>query len=548
MSSNDNDDVMAMFGFGSFGGAQPAAPKPKPAKPIQLAQSVAPQLQSEQTIENTRGRLPEMRASSLGAEKFHESVATNTRNMGRAEPLPQFTARRPTPELDAAFAFAPATDIVSHSLDPSCNRLALASKQGLFFADLHASFSSFRTVKYSSEFPSRAVWSPDGRALAVLLSGDPTFRILNRESKCFAMSVRGDQYLVDVSRTKGHTAQVVDAVWATTDDVLARRPQVGEHHGLAGSLATVAEDGTLRVWEVSWKNDGLVQKYVGKSPAPRTACSCVCWIPGTSHILVGRGTLVHLHDTANSASLPPVVFSMDAEVRGIKPLGDDGRHFVVLVDSGIVVVDSKEKNPSTFRFVDLCSTSTKRTVPCSHFDVYGSTVFVSLGSHVVQFDLADNAEHIDQCLEKPLFDCPDQSAVTCLSYHALIHQLMVSTRSGCHLLYNSRGGSQGGVLKYRAAAAQEADPAVYISRPRSALEGFSVAVLAAERRKIAKQPKPGPIPGVGTKGSGGQLGHNQHHALLKMAGFVRLRDGQDGEDGESVEDGPPPSKHPKPPV
>lgn len=47
----------------------------------------------------------------------------------------------------------------------------------------------------------------------LLVSGEAIIRILDRKGQQFCESIRGDQYLVDVSLTKGHTASISACCW-----------------------------------------------------------------------------------------------------------------------------------------------------------------------------------------------------------------------------------------------------------------------------------------------------------------------------------------------
>ncbi|VDN52616.1 unnamed protein product [Dracunculus medinensis] len=77
-------------------------------------------------------------------------------------------------------------------------------------------------------------FSPNGEYLLVG-SGHAQIRILDRQGKQWAETVRGDQYLVDLSNTKGHTGSVNACCW---------------HPLIKNEFLSCADDGTLRIWSL----------------------------------------------------------------------------------------------------------------------------------------------------------------------------------------------------------------------------------------------------------------------------------------------------------
>ncbi|MFH4980833.1 hypothetical protein AB6A40_007542 [Gnathostoma spinigerum] len=77
-------------------------------------------------------------------------------------------------------------------------------------------------------------WSSNGERL-LIASGHAQIRILDRQGKQFAETVRGDQYLVDLSNTKGHTGSVNACCW---------------HPLNKKEFMSCSDDGTLRIWSL----------------------------------------------------------------------------------------------------------------------------------------------------------------------------------------------------------------------------------------------------------------------------------------------------------
>ncbi|CAJ0919204.1 unnamed protein product, partial [Mesorhabditis belari] len=77
-------------------------------------------------------------------------------------------------------------------------------------------------------------FSPNGESI-IVCNGSPQVILLDRRGTRFGETVRGDQYLVDLSNTKGHTATVMCSVW---------NPIV------KGEFLTCSDDGTIRFWHL----------------------------------------------------------------------------------------------------------------------------------------------------------------------------------------------------------------------------------------------------------------------------------------------------------
>uniref|UniRef100_A0A0N5AQQ4 Cyclin-dependent kinase 8 n=1 Tax=Syphacia muris TaxID=451379 RepID=A0A0N5AQQ4_9BILA len=77
-------------------------------------------------------------------------------------------------------------------------------------------------------------FSMNGEQLLVA-SGHAQIRILDRQGKQWAETVRGDQYLVDLSNTSGHTGSVNGCCW---------------HPLVKTEFLSCADDGTLRIWSL----------------------------------------------------------------------------------------------------------------------------------------------------------------------------------------------------------------------------------------------------------------------------------------------------------
>ncbi|PAV72731.1 hypothetical protein WR25_18714 [Diploscapter pachys] len=110
-------------------------------------------------------------------------------------------------------------------------------------------------------------FSGNGDTLAVA-TGGAQLRLLDRKGKQWTETVRGDQYLVDLSNTKGHTAAV---------------NAVRFHPLVKGEFLSCSDDGTLRIWRLEDYKEitKCINKHFkviktktanGKRAMPQTCC------------------------------------------------------------------------------------------------------------------------------------------------------------------------------------------------------------------------------------------------------------------------------------
>ncbi|VDK83056.1 unnamed protein product [Litomosoides sigmodontis] len=153
----------------------------------------------------------------------------------------------------------------------------------------------------------------------LLASGHAQIHILDRQGKQWAETVRGDQYLVDLSNTKGHTGSVNACCW---------------HPVTKTEFLSCANDGTLRIWSTDDYKEIThcinkqrkvikTKNAVGKRAIP-TAC---CYSRDGKYIAAGcddgsiqiwkHGNLyvntAYLNRTAHTASVTSLQFSPNSK-------------------------------------------------------------------------------------------------------------------------------------------------------------------------------------------------------------------------------------------
>lgn len=95
---------------------------------------------------------------------------------------------------------------------------------------------SFRTLQPCENHPIRALqYSVTGDSILVI-SGAAQAKVLDRDGFEVLECVKGDQYITDMAKTKGHTASLNSGCW---------------HPHIKDEFLTCSQDGTLRLWLTS---------------------------------------------------------------------------------------------------------------------------------------------------------------------------------------------------------------------------------------------------------------------------------------------------------
>ncbi|XP_037965751.2 gastrulation defective protein 1 homolog [Plutella xylostella] len=127
--------------------------------------------------------------------------------------------------------------VVALAVDPSGARLATGSidydVSFWDFAGMDASMRSFRTLQPCENHPIKCLqYSATGDAILVV-SGAAQAKVLDRDGFESLECVKGDQYITDMAKTKGHTASLNSGCW---------------HPHIREEFMTCAQDATLRLW------------------------------------------------------------------------------------------------------------------------------------------------------------------------------------------------------------------------------------------------------------------------------------------------------------
>ncbi|XP_050456705.1 gastrulation defective protein 1 homolog [Cataglyphis hispanica] len=127
--------------------------------------------------------------------------------------------------------------VIAIAADPSGARLASGSVDYDVcfwdFAGMDTSMKSFRTLQPCENHPIKCLqYSMTGDVILVI-SGSAQAKVLDRDGFEKCETVKGDQYITDMARTKGHTASLNSGCW---------------HPFTKEEYLTCSQDSTCRIW------------------------------------------------------------------------------------------------------------------------------------------------------------------------------------------------------------------------------------------------------------------------------------------------------------
>lgn len=124
-------------------------------------------------------------------------------------------------------------------LDPSGARLVTGGSDCVVkfwdFAGMDASLKAFRSLQPCERHQIKSVQYNDTGDLILVVSGSSQAKVIDRDGFQVMECIKGDQYIVDMANTKGHTAALHTGSW---------------HPKVRGEFLTCSNDATVRIWEV----------------------------------------------------------------------------------------------------------------------------------------------------------------------------------------------------------------------------------------------------------------------------------------------------------
>lgn len=162
--------------------------------------------------------------------------------------------------------------------DPSGARLASGSIDYDIcfwnFAGMDTSMRSFRTLQPCENHPIRCLRYSSTGDMILVVSGNSQAKVLNRDGFEKIECVKGDQYITDMSKTKGHIAQLTSGDW---------------HPYRKEEFLTSSMDSTIRVWELNNpRNQKICIKVRAQGGLKAIPNSC-CYNRDATFIAAGCG-------------------------------------------------------------------------------------------------------------------------------------------------------------------------------------------------------------------------------------------------------------------
>ncbi|KAK7829160.1 hypothetical protein U0070_012631 [Myodes glareolus] len=389
-------------------------------------------------------------------------------------------------------------------LDPSGARLVTGGYDyGVKFWDfagMDASLKAFRSLQPCECHQIKALQYSNTGDMILVVSGSSQAKVIDRDGLAVMECIKGDQYIVDMANTKGHTAMLHTGSW---------------HPRIRGEFMTCSNDATVRLWEVEnpkkQKSVFKPRTMQGKKVIPTTctysrdgnlvAAACQ---DGSIQIW-DRHLTVHpefhykqAHDPGTDTSC--VAFSYDGNVLASRG-GDDTLKLWDVRQFNKPLFSASDL-PTLFPMTDCCFSPDDKLI------VTGTSVQRGCGNGKLVFFARRTLQRVYET------DITDASVIRCL-WHPKLNQIMVGTGNGLAKVYYDPDKSQRGAKLCVVKTQRKAKPAEtltqgYIITPhalplfREPRQRCTRKQQEADRLDPLKSHKPEPP--VAGPGRGGRVG------------------------------------------
>uniref|UniRef100_A0A8C2R8T0 WD repeat-containing protein 70 n=1 Tax=Capra hircus TaxID=9925 RepID=A0A8C2R8T0_CAPHI len=299
------------------------------------------------------------------------------------------------------------------------------------FAGMDASFKAFRSLQPCECHQIKSLQYSNTGDMILVVSGSSQAKVIDRDGFEVMECIKGDQYIVDMANTKGHTAMLHTGSW---------------HPKIKGEFMTCSNDATVRTWEVEnpkkQKSVFKPRTMQGKKVIPTTctysrdgnliAAASAC--QNGSIQIWDRNLTVHpkfhykqAHDPGTDTSC--VTFSYDGTVLASRG-GDDTLKLWDIRQFNKPLF-SASGLPTMFPMTDCCFSPDDKLI------VTGTSVQRGCGSGKLVFFERRTFQRVYE------IDITDASVVRCL-WHPKLNQIMVGTGNGLAKVYYDPSKSQRG--------------------------------------------------------------------------------------------------------
>ncbi|XP_066473465.1 WD repeat-containing protein 70 isoform X2 [Tiliqua scincoides] len=368
------------------------------------------------------------------------------------------------------------------------------------FAGMDASLQAFRSLQPCECHQIKSLQYSSTGDVILVVAGNSQAKVLDRDGFPVMECVKGDQYIVDMANTKGHTAMLNSGCW---------HPKIKEE------FLTCSNDGTVRTWDVTndKKHKGVFKPRTaqGKRVIP-TSCTysrdgklIAAGCQDGSIQIWDRNMNVHTKFHCRLAHAPStdtscLTFSYDGTVLATR--GGDDTLKTWDIRQFKTHLNSVASLPSFFPMTDCCFS------PDDKLLVTGTSVKKGHGNGKLLFFERETFKKVYE------IDVTDASVVRCL-WHPKLNQIMVGTGNGLAKVYYDPNKSQRGaklcVVKTKRKERQaETLTQDYIITPH-ALPMFREPRQRSTRKQLEKDrldpmKSHKPEPPVAGPGRGGRVG------------------------------------------
>nr|CAG4642384.1 EOG090X0364 [Evadne anonyx] len=203
--------------------------------PMPPAEPVVKEIETTTAPESSTFKMPQVKAKSRVEDDSEDSSDDDSEDEEEEEE--SIEKRIPASlEVNLAHGTKPVSAL---SVDPAGARLVTGSVDydvKLWdFAGMNSSLQSFRTLRPCECHPIFDLqYSITGDTI-LIISGTAQAKIVDRDGYEKAECIKGDQYITDMARTKGHVAGLEGGSWHPRDKQ---------------EFLTCSQDGTLRIWNL----------------------------------------------------------------------------------------------------------------------------------------------------------------------------------------------------------------------------------------------------------------------------------------------------------
>jgi len=526
----ETDDMMALMGFGGFGGVKPSAKKQEQTAQHDRYKKEAPKEPEEDagTAGNDESTIGPPRPAPGGGAGERSGEKAGLTSMHDVE-LPI------SHELTITHHERTVTAI---TLDSAGSRFATGSNDYKIkmydFNGMTTALRSFRDMEPHEGYPIIALsFSPNGEIL-LSITGSAQPKIFDRDGKNIGEFVRGDMYVRDMTNTKGHVSGCTGGSFHPTDKGLA---------------CTSGEDGTVRMWDCwTLKQKGVLKPTQSKPGRLQiTACtwnssgnvisggvsdgSVQLWdVRGNfgrsaaiGAINAPREQMIEKQDWRFLSGAKQVCKNAHGDLEPITGLAfsrDDQHLLSRCADDTLKVWDVRNlKDPlRSFSGLPTCAQQTNVI-----FSPRQDLILTGCGTDILG---EQGAVHvIDRRTLEPVRRMGFEAGVVCVHWHEQLDQILVGTgdkkHGRCHILYDPSRSTKGALLAATRDPRKQAEfdwtpaPVVQEREPRVRMTLKRKKEMDDLRAIKTRKPDQGLAIAQGTGvGRAGRIGSTPH-AMLK---------------------------------